>query len=171
MKEKSPTYLWFLDRLQSAKINSIKRDNSEYHISDDYGIIDDIKEKVGEYENGNGRGRRFNKGKFTQKFDFIGEMWEIGGVNGGSCWDDSDPQEYSCGDRNKPKSFAALDKILGLMCPSITFLQYKLLEGQNDIVLIGEAIDWEYYGNRTDYSYRIINLEKLYKYLVDNKLI
>ena len=113
-------------------------------------------------------GNKYNS-QMKPKFDFILQSWRTGGVDGGSCWDSSDPQEYTIGDEHRPKSFSDLDKILTKFSPKITFLQYKVIE--NDLVHSGSNIEYEYYGNRTDYSYQYVKLLDLFDYLTTNDLI
>lgn len=139
-------------------------------INDYYGQADDIKEKLFHDV------KTEKKNKFTGEkiesvanFDFIGEMWSTGGLEGGNCWHSNEPKEYSCD--NEPKTFAALDKILNVIAPNITYLQYKGLQVSNDIVYEERAYQYEYYGNRSDYVYRYVKLKELFDYLVENKLI
>lgn len=83
-----------------------------------------------------------------------------GGVSGGSCWDSSDPQPYY-NDEDRP-NWDALDEVLKLVCPEITYLKYKGIE---DLITSTDKSDWEYYGNHTDYDIWYLPLEKLYNYL------
>ena len=47
--------------------------------------------------------------------------------------------------------------------PAITFLQYKTLCAE--LVKTTEEIEYEYYGNRTDYAVQYVVAEDLYNYL------
>ena len=135
-------YNEFIEKLKKNNININDKDATIW--------IDDIAEKF------------FIKGNSaTPRFDFIIEHWEIGGVSGGSCWEASDPQEYKTSNRN-PKTFKDLDAILTLICPEITYLQYKKVE---PLIAYDYATNYEYYGNRTDYSYRYVDVLQLYNLL------
>lgn len=106
---------------------------------------------------------------FTKRganFDFVIEYFEIGGVSGGSCWENSNPCAYTAHDR--PKEFGGMDRILLAICPNITYLQYKSLA---HLVETHEATEYEYYGNRTDYEYWILKLLPLYNALVEMQVI
>lgn len=87
--------------------------------------------------------------------------WETGGVSGGSCWDSSDPEPYS---RNlRPMEISTLDDLLSEIKPDINFLEYKKLKAALEIPF--DKTDYEYYGNKTDYSGTKINLTDLYNYM------
>jgi hypothetical protein len=106
----------------------------------------------------------FIKGDYKKpRTDFICQYWEVGGVSGGSCWETSDPQPYHTNE-DRPKTFNELDAILELIYPQIGFLQYKHIES---MVVYDEATEYEYYGNRTDYEYRWLDLKLLYAYVVE----
>jgi hypothetical protein len=82
--------------------------------------------------------------------------WHVGGLQGGSCWDDSDPRPYTV---NTPKpEFTVLDLVLRELMPNITLLQFRkvlrLVEGTH-------KTDYEYYGNCTEYEIEYIVLSKL----------
>lgn len=90
----------------------------------------------------------------------IYSKYDIGGVSGGSCWDSSNPQPYY-NSEPRPK-FMVLDLILKLIYPSISYLDYKLIEHE---IVSSEKTQWEYYGNRTDSIIEFLPLSKLYEIL------
>lgn len=92
--------------------------------------------------------------------------WETGGVSGGSCWESSDPQNYTTG--NTPEQLHSLDKIMEAFCPQITLLKGRELER---LIEEGEHIVREYYGNRTEYGHLYLPLRSVYDFLVDNNYI
>ncbi len=100
-----------------------------------------------------------------EKVPMLIQHWETGGASGGSCWGD-EPEEYSTSDG--PGDFTELDKALKLVCPTITYLQYRELCGS---VKEGSAVDYEYYGNRTDYGYQLITVRTLFDKLVEMGLL
>jgi len=85
--------------------------------------------------------------------------WSPGGVSGGSCWDSSNPQDYTNDD--KPE-FLILDFILKKLKPNITYLDYKELD---KLVKKSSETQWEYYGNCTKWDITFIELSKLEKFL------
>lgn len=97
----------------------------------------------------------WNQGIFTEpnwipnnvKEPVIYMRWSPGGISGGSCWDDSDPQPYYNEDI-KPR-FEALDKVLMKLCPNISYLQYKDIEA---LIKRNSDTEWEYYGNCTEWN-------------------
>lgn len=93
--------------------------------------------------------------------------WSTGGISGGSCWDTSNPEPYTSND--PPKDLGILDAILENMCPTISFLQYKVL--YNTLVKYDTYSVGEYYGNSTDYANKQIDLRALFDYLVEKQFI
>lgn len=80
--------------------------------------------------------------------------WETGGKKGGNCW--GDKSSHYEGDP-KPQ-FKALDLVLKKLKPDLTYLQYREIEC---LVHSNEEIEWEYYGNSTDYGIEYIILDEL----------
>ncbi len=72
----------------------------------------------------------------------------VGGYSGGSCWDDSDPQPFTVNDSELEKDWIALDLVLELLKPDITYLQYKKI---NKLIHSNTETEHEYYGNSEDY--------------------
>lgn len=108
----------------------------------------------------------WNEGVYTEpnhmpvhiKEPVIYMRWSSGGVSGGSCWDDSDPQPY---DNDKPK-FTVLDLVLKKLKPDISYLDYKKVE---ELICDNQDTEYEYYGNCTNYTVEYITLSSLYKLL------
>ena len=90
--------------------------------------------------------------------------WHTGGVSGGSCWG-GENHGYSTGE-GEPE-WEILDRILEHFCPNITFIRYK---GIMRLSKTDSFSRGEYYGNSTDFTYRVIKLKDLWKHMVDNKL-
>ena len=109
----------------------------------------------------------WREGIFTQptyipvhiKTPVIYQRYETGGVSGGSCWEDSDPQPYSVDER---PPFKVLDLVLRKICPDISYLKYREIEG---LIHTNSESEYEYYGNSTDWEVKYIILEDLYKLL------
>ena len=87
--------------------------------------------------------------------------WETGGMSGGNCWDDSNPQSYTASEVEP--EFVVLDVILEKVCPAMTYLQYKALEREIDT---DSYTEHEYYGNNTNYGRRRLSVNDLWKFLV-----
>lgn len=86
--------------------------------------------------------------------------YETGGYEGGSCWDDSDPQPYN---RETPKDrMKVLDLVLKKIKPDITFLEFRMIEG---LIHDNSETEYEYYGNSTDWKIEYIKLSDLYEAL------
>jgi len=86
--------------------------------------------------------------------------YESGGVSGGSCWDESDPQPY---ERDAPKDkMRVLDLVLKEISPDISFLQFREIE---KLVHTNSETEYEYYGNCTEFEIEYIVLSELYDFL------
>lgn len=81
--------------------------------------------------------------------------WSEGGAQGGSCWNDDEPEEY---DGEGKTAFKALDMALEILLPGLTYLQYKKVE---DSLISTTKHEWEYYGNYNDYGIEYIKLNDL----------
>lgn len=94
----------------------------------------------------------------------ISKEWLIGGVAGGSCWDDgSEDRHYPRKPDEEPED-ESLDLILEVLCPKISFLQYKKLTKEN-LFIETEKYYNEYYGNYSEYKIKTLNLEVLFETL------
>lgn len=113
--------------------------------------------------------------KFTESFKTVEEFkavigdisiktqWVVGGVSGGSCWNDG--ANYSVGAEEEPDD-VEIEEILELVAPTLTFLQFrKLMRAQP--YTYTEFTQREYYGNRTEYRVRTLDLDVLYTALSD----
>jgi hypothetical protein len=85
--------------------------------------------------------------------------WETGGYSGGSCWGGQATYWSNKGDAPR---WVALDEVLKVLKPDISYLQYRELEG---LVETNHDTQYEYYGNSTDYEVRFIPLSKLGEFL------
>lgn len=92
---------------------------------------------------------------------YLIELVEIGGVSGGSCWDESNAEPYCI---YNDEWFPALDVLISEICPSIYHADYKQIV---NMVNVQEATEHEYYGNCTDYKIYSLDLDKLYEFLSD----
>lgn len=82
--------------------------------------------------------------------------WMTGGIGGGSCWDDSDPQPFISDNENP--SFIVLDLVLKELCPKISYLDFRKID---DLIKCDENTEWEYYGNCSEFSIKYIVLSEL----------
>ena len=94
---------------------------------------------------------------------YIFVEWETGGVNGGSCWDSSNPTPYTLD--NPPEELHILDAILEKYRPNITYLEYKNLSA--NIMEYDSRTEREYYGNSTNYAIKKVLIKDLYNYLIE----
>lgn len=83
------------------------------------------------------------------------QRYETGGVSGGSCWDDSNPEAYSV---SEVPEFKVLDLVLRELSPNISYLDYKKIESE---IKSNENYEYEYYGNCTDFIIKFIPLDKV----------
>ena len=101
------------------------------------------------------------RGKGSSPTPCLFVRWETGGISGGNCYSDSDPQPYTTS--NVPEELLSLDVILEAIKPDLSFIQYKRLVGA--LVKSGSYRVSEYYGNRMDWAYKKVDLRELYEYL------
>lgn len=95
---------------------------------------------------------------------YLYAKWTSGGISGGSCWDNSsEDRHYTTTGESEPE-FEDLDTILTVICPNLTFLQYKKL--LTIVKRDGYSVK-EYYGNSTEYSFKTIKLRDLFDKLVE----
>ncbi len=81
--------------------------------------------------------------------------YEVGGVGGGSCWNDSNSEPYT---KDERPSFKVLDLTLKRLCPNLTFLQFREVE---ELIHTNEESDYEYYGNSTDYEIKYVIISEI----------
>lgn len=104
----------------------------------------------------------WNRKKDTPENPQLRVKWETGGVGGGSCWEDSNPQPYTSNEQ--PEELTDLDNLLEEIAPNITFLQYRNLA---KLIKNSSYTQNEYYGNCTNYAIKKIYIKELYDYLVE----
>ncbi len=96
---------------------------------------------------------------------FIFDSWQTGGKRGGSYGPSDEPKEYVVDvQKSEPEN---LDKLLEKFT-DIPFLAYKRLI--RNLVNTGSYTETEYYGNSTNYGYKLVFIKDLYKNLVDENL-
>lgn len=90
----------------------------------------------------------------------------VGGVSGGSCWDDSNTREFTNDD---PMPEVDISDLLSKICPNISFLQYnKLIK---EVLETKNYTNKEYYGNYDNHVKKTIYWRELYDHLVKNNII
>ena len=95
--------------------------------------------------------------------------WVTGGEQGGSCWDTGEEDPHYPLDAEIEPEFESLDQTLELICPNISFLDYKkVVRGCVDTE---DRVDREYYGNYTNYARKQVKLGSLYDTLLKLELL
>lgn len=97
--------------------------------------------------------------------EYISVEWVSGGVTGNSCWG-HDPSPRM-GD--SPKELESLNQILELLCPGISYLQFKKIDRR--VVMSEKGDGGDYYGNYTEYRVKTLKLKDLYEELSSMGLI
>lgn len=109
------------------------------------------------------KGCPYNQGIFTEPYGIpihikepvVYTRYEIGGYSGGNCWGD----EATRYEEEPPKDkWKVLDLLLRETAPTITYLQYKEIEG---LIHTNEETQYGYYGNSTDERIEYIILREL----------
>lgn len=84
-----------------------------------------------------------------------------GGVRGGGYWEGAECVRYTESDYREP--WKVLDEVLKIICPNISYLQYREIE---TLTQESSHEDYhDYYGNYGEYDIYYISLETLYEYL------
>lgn len=87
--------------------------------------------------------------------------FKVSGVRGGSCWG---TEHYNVEFDEENEDWAALDLLLELLIPNISYLQYKKI---NKLIRNNRDTENDYYGNSTDYKVEYIILSELQEF-IDN---
>jgi hypothetical protein len=98
----------------------------------------------------------------TRETRLRGDRVETGGAAGGSCWGGV-AHSYSVSDAHPELS--DLDVILEKVWPEITYLQYKSLLREAKVSEDTDTVH-DYYGNYTDYVFKVVKLGDLYDALM-----
>lgn len=92
------------------------------------------------------------------------DSWSRGG-SWGDCWGNSG----TIHPEKQPESCDEFDKLLLEVCPSISFIQYKML--QKECVSVDDYSEDDYYGGREYKSRYKLDVKKCYDWLVKQELI
>jgi hypothetical protein len=87
---------------------------------------------------------------------------ETGGVNGGSCWKESDPQPYS---RKLDTDAVSLSDMFDMICEILPKVNYSTIRQITKAIKEKELIDVEWYGNNTEYLARLIHVHEVFNIL------
>lgn len=98
---------------------------------------------------------------------FVGQAWKTGGYSGGGWREDDHAIPYSTQSKKDPNF---LDPLLELICPQITYLEYKKLM-KNLPVTTGSDTVYEVYQNNTHYDFEYIKIQELAYKLEDMNLM
>jgi hypothetical protein len=112
----------------------------------------------------------FEKSSYDKVFVNVGskgvlqsQRWSTGG-SWADCWGNEGSIEGE-----PPKEFEELDNLLGKICPSITFLQYKKVRAA--CVETETYSSPDYYGGCEHFAYWACDLKKLHNMLVEMELL
>jgi len=116
-------------------------------------------------DNGVYTGKTVNHFKWYQSSDYVYTSERVGGLSGGSCWG-GNPQPFE----GEQPSYEDFHKIVDI-----------LFEGEDEAELIKrcdeiyamvqeeEYSNYEYYGNRSDYKYLILDLKSYFENILTIK--
>lgn len=90
--------------------------------------------------------------------------WITGGVEGGSCWNSGENDPHQARESEPEADFEGLDALLGHFVPNITLLQYRRL---GKLIKRTEDYQNDYYGNHTTYGVKTLQLQELYRFLLE----
>lgn len=111
--------------------------------------------------------RKFNRIKTDKSNEFILEhSYMTSYVGGGSCWDNGNSNHYTkiIEVTEEDTKFKSLDKLLEIVASNISLVDYREI---CKLIKKEYRTETEYYGNSTDYVFLTIELELLYKKLVE----
>lgn len=89
--------------------------------------------------------------------DYYEVEWRTGGMGGGNCW--GGEPSYSV-DSDPVPELDLIDEFLEEICPNMSFFQYKKV--MRDLVDHDSRIEYEYYGNSTNYGIKRIHYRALF---------
>lgn len=87
--------------------------------------------------------------------------WTTGGSSGGNCWGDTS-REFT--DDSGPPEFDSLTNILQELCPTITLVEFRMIENDQKVFKHRSWTDYEYYGNHYDHESYTIDEDALWLY-------
>lgn len=95
------------------------------------------------------------------------QNWTVGGITGGDCWGSS--ANIAVTAESEPE-LLILDRILEKACPNIPLMKYRKLEKEEGLIKYEDYSTGGYYGNYYEKRKKTLNLDVLYKFLVENNL-
>lgn len=95
-------------------------------------------------------------------------QWCTGGVTGGS-WGEGGSDNLRPLSGEPEPDFTSLEEVLFQVAPTISFMLYRKL--CRDLSTTSSTSDQDFYGNRTDYMTKSIDVKALYKFLLDHNAI
>lgn len=94
-----------------------------------------------------------------QEYSIDGDVLKSREWSEGSYWSGSENSSSSCSPGDDQPEFEDFDKLLGELCPNITFLQYKKIYRQ--CCKLNHRQDSDYYGGYSKYAWYTCDLIKL----------
>lgn len=88
--------------------------------------------------------------------------WTTGGMSGGNCWGDS--PSYSVESEEEP-DLEVLDEILMEESPTLTYMEYRMMIKDPNLIIRRTWTDSEYYGNHYNKASKQLDLEVLWSYM------
>lgn len=94
--------------------------------------------------------------------------WIVGGMEGGSCWNDG------ANERISPEPAKTIDSVMDLIfeavCPDIKFMMYRRIMRELECEPTKDTAN-DYYGNYTEYHKITVDLGRLYDLMIENRLL
>jgi len=87
--------------------------------------------------------------------------YTTGGASGGNCWNDNPAEPYTC---SYDPEFLPLKIFLINYFREMSFINWNIIMN-SDLITHGEYTENEYYGNYTNYEYKYISYEDVWKLL------
>ena len=166
------TYEQFLKVLQSCRILVSTGRDLRLEVKGHWG--DTKIEAMKEYGEYRWNPEEYNRDLANEKRECIYMTWTGESRDGGSCWNDEEKdRHYIHSGEPEPIEFKIFDDVLRIVCPNITYLQYKEIA---PLIQRGDNKIDEYYGNYTIKEYKVVWLRDLYdalrkKDLIESKFI
>ncbi len=99
---------------------------------------------------------------------YLIRYWVTGGERGGGWQDGQNAKPYTVTLEEGDTEFEFLDYVVERYAPQISFMQYRLLM---KLIVAGKGIDFEGYGNKVDYGFKVLPMADLYNFLIDRNLL
>ena len=107
--------------------------------------------------------RKFPHVKEVKEKEGCITYWYVGGLSGGSCWDEGESKHYYRQSYEKEPDLKDLDNLFDELKLNLNFRAYKKII--SECIKYDEYTECEYYGNTSEYKIKYVEFKDLYNIL------